>query len=225
MRKKFCPKCGKETNEFYENLCKNCFLEKFSSLEKIPKKILIKECKFCGKYFYKKILKENVESLIEAILSEILEKGKIESINYRIFENKLKMEIETKIRGLKKAEEFLSELIIKQSICNICQMKEKGYAQAIIQLRCSDKILPKIEEDIRREVEILNKFDLLAFISKIEKEKNGLNFYIGSKKSAREIAKILKRKYKAEVKFSRKLVGFERGKKVYRDTILIKISD
>lgn len=225
MRKKFCPKCGKETNEFYENLCKNCFLEKFSSLEKIPKKILIKECKFCKKYFYKKIFSENIEGLIEAILSEIIEKGKIESINYKILDNKLKMKIETKIGSLKKAEELVSELIIKQSVCNTCQMKEKGYAQAIIQLRCSDKILQKIEEDIRREIEILNKFDLLAFISKIEKEKNGLNFCIGSKKSAREIAKILKRKYKAEVKFSRKLVGFERGKKVYRDTILIKISD
>lgn len=225
MRKKFCPKCGKETEKFYENLCKDCFLERFSLSEKIPKKFLFKKCKNCGKIFYKNIGKESLESLVEAILSKILEKERIESINYRISNDKLKMEIETKIKDLKKVEELVSELIIKQSICNICQIKEKGYAQAIIQLRCSDKILPKIEEDIRREVEILNKFDFLAFISKIEKEKNGLNFCIGSKKSAREIAKILKRKYKAEVKFSRKLVGFERGEKVYRDTILIKISD
>ena len=162
--------------------------------------------------------------MVEAILSKILEKEKIESINYRISEDKLKMKIETKIKDLKKVEELTSNLIIKQFVCNICNMKERGYYQAIVQLRCKDEILPLIEENIKREIEILNKFDELAFISKIEKEKNGLNFYIGSKKSAMQITKILKRKYKAEVKHSRKLVGFERGEKVYRDTILIKIS-
>ncbi len=225
MRKKFCPKCGKETEKFYENLCKDCFLEKFSSLEKIPKNFLFKKCKFCGKIFYKKVGKESLESLVETILSKILEKEKIDSINYRIFNDKLKMEVETKIEDLKKVEELTSNLIIKQFVCNVCNLKEKGYYQAIIQLRCKNEILQKIEEDIKKEVETLNKFDALAFISKIEKEKNGLNFYIGSKKSAMEIGKILKRKYKAELKISRRLVGFEKGKRVYRDTILIKISD
>ena len=71
----------------------------------------------------------------------------------------------------------------------------------------------------------MNRNDPLAFISKTEEEKNGKNFYIGSKQAAVEISRNIKLKYKATVKRTSKLVGELKGKRVYRDTILISLGD
>jgi len=223
MREKFCPKCGIKTEKFYENVCEKCFLEKFSLKDKIPNTLLIKECKFCKKFFFKDVVSENLEELIESVLGKILEKEKMEWIDCKILGENVLVKMKIKVDDLEKIEEASIKLIIKKFTCNFCSMERSGYYQAILQVRVKEEIKREIEREVEEKIEVLRKFDSLAFVSKVEEQKNGIDFYIGSKKSANEIANFLKKKYKAKIKISRKLFGFERGKRVYRDTILISI--
>ncbi len=223
--RKFCPKCGKETGKFYENLCKDCFLEKISFLGKIPDRIIIKKCKFCNKFFHDGKGFNSLEDAIGDMLAKILEENKIQSINYRIHENKISLTLNFQVEDLEKVEEKECLLIVKNITCNSCSLKSLGYHQSIIQVRAPENLLEKIFQDIENFVEFFRSYDTLSFISKVEKQKNGFDFYIGSKKVASQIANNLKRKYKAKLKISRKLAGKIKGKKVYRDTLLISVSD
>ncbi|MEM5772711.1 MAG: NMD3-related protein, partial [Candidatus Aenigmatarchaeota archaeon] len=78
--------------------------------------------------------------------------------------------------------------------------------------------------EIENQINYLSQYDKLSFISKFEETKNGFDVFVGSKNSANQIARILKAKYKAKLKITKKLAGRIKGKKVYRDTILISIS-
>lgn len=223
MREKFCPKCGKKAETLHEGLCESCFLSKFSVAEKIPGKIVIRECKSCGRFFFKNYsgLREDV---IEKILQDFLKKEELVSISYRISDNKLHLSLLLKINGLEKREEKTLDLIAKRIICQACSMKASGYFQAILQVRAPLELLREIKEEIESQIDYLNQYDELAFISKAEEIGSGLNFFIGSKKSANQIARSLKTKYRAKMKITRKLAGRIKGKKVYRDTILISIN-
>jgi NMD protein affecting ribosome stability and mRNA decay len=222
MKEKFCPKCGKKTERFYEGLCEACYLSKFSLSKKLPDKIIIRQCKFCGKFFLGNH-SGSVENLIEAFLQEILKKGELTSVSYRMVENKLYLTLSFKVNDLEKTEEKEVDMVVKKIICQACAMKESGYFQAIIQVRAPANLLSEIKKEIEEQIDYLNQYDNLAFISSFQEVKNGFDVFIGSKASAQQIARTIKLKYKAKIKITRKIAGKLKGKKVYRDTILIFI--
>ena len=93
------------------------------------------------------------------------------------------------------------------------------YYEAILQIRDSPEevykaVVQAIEEASRKGV----------FTSKIEKTKNGLDYFLSSKSFAAGLGKRLKKRFKGEVKLSRKLYGKSRktGKLVYRITVLYR---
>jgi NMD protein affecting ribosome stability and mRNA decay len=223
MGEKFCPKCGKKAEKLYEGLCEVCFLSKFSLSKKLPDKITIKQCKFCGKFFLGNH-SGSIENLIEAFLQDFLKEEELTSISYRIAENKLFLTLNLKINELEKTEEKEVDLIIKRITCQTCAMKNSGYFQAIIQIRAPENLLPEIKKEIEDQINYLSQYDNLAFISSFQEVKNGFDVFVGSKASAQQVARTLKLKYKAKIKITRKIAGKLKGKKVYRDTILISIS-
>jgi len=222
MRKKFCPKCGRETEEFYNGLCLDCYLPKFSIISKLPEKLIIKECRLCGKFFINGS-SDSIENLIESFLGNLLQQKEILSVSYRITKDKVFLTLKLKFSGLEKTEEKTINLNFKKIICQTCSMKESGYFQATLQVRAPENLLPKILDEIESQINYLNQFDKLAFISSSQKVKNGFDILIGSKNSAKRIAKTLQLKYRANIKISRKLSGSIKGKKAYRDTILVKV--
>jgi nonsense-mediated mRNA decay protein 3 len=223
MGKKFCPKCGKEAEEFHDGLCVNCYLSQFSVIEKLPQKLIIKECKSCGKFFINGS-SDSVENLVEYFLEDLLQQKEIVSASYRIAKNKFFLTLKVKKDDLEKTEEKTLDLIFKKIICQSCAMRESGYFQATLQVRAPGNLLPEIKDEIQNQINYLSKFDRLAFISNLRDAKNGFDVFIGSKNSANQIARTLKLKYKAKSKITRKLAGSVKGKKVYRETILISIS-
>ena len=222
MIKKFCPKCGKETDKFYDNLCESCFLSKFSVASDIPNIIKIKKCKMCGKFFVKNAA-ATLEGAVDSFLEDLMKGKEVQSASYRIQGNKLFLTLKTKVNDLEKVEEKIINLIFKSIICTTCAMKKSGYFQAILQVRVPEALRPVILEEIETQIDNFMKYDAKAYISGQERSKQGFDLYIGSKTAARHIAKILKNKYRAEMKISRKLGGSLNGKKVYRDTILILV--
>lgn len=223
MRKKFCPKCGKITERLYDNVCRNCFLEKISAIEKLPDKISVKICKSCGKFFVDEKAADSLYKALDVALKNILKQPEIASASYRISGNKLHVNIVLKIQDVQKSEEKIMILHTKNTICNLCSMRSGAYYQAIIQLRSSSGRADKILKEIENNISAMNKKDHFAFISKIDEKSNGYDLYIGSKNAASQIAKMMKNKYKAKIKISSKLSGVIKGKKAYKNTILISV--
>ncbi|MEM5772737.1 MAG: NMD3-related protein, partial [Candidatus Aenigmatarchaeota archaeon] len=150
MREKFCPKCGRKTENLYEGLCKACFLSKFSLAEKIPERIIINECKSCGKFFLKNS-SGSVENLVETFLQNFLKEEELSSISYRINDNKLYLTLILKINDLEKKEEKILDFMTKKIICQACSMKFSGYFQTILQVRAPTKLLQEIKEEIENQ--------------------------------------------------------------------------
>ena len=223
MRKKFCPKCGKETEKFYGKVCENCVLSGLSVIQKLPDKIIIKACKSCDKLFVEDKSVGSAEDAVDFILSELMKQKEVKSANYEMENSKLKIVVTLKIGETEKTEEKILDLFSKTILCKSCHMKTSGYFQTVLQIRAPEKLLNALQEEIENQIQFLYKFDKLAFISSIEKTKNGFDVYIGSKSAAKNITGKLKNRYNATTKFSRTLSGKISGKKVYRDTILISI--
>jgi nonsense-mediated mRNA decay protein 3 len=223
MRVKFCPKCGKETEDFYEGLCKDCFLEKISFVKGLPDRIVINKCKYCNAFFLNEKDYDTLERGIEDFLGKLFKDENIKNVSYRIFDNKIHARIKSRTGSLEKTEEKIFNLIIKSKICKYCSLRLSKHFEAILQIRGNKnkKILHEIEE----YVNVLYKHDKLAFISDIKEMPSGFNIFIGSKSAARNIVNDLKRKYKIKIKVSKKLYGARKGKKLYRDTILIEFGE
>ncbi len=91
------------------------------------------------------------------------------------------------------------------------------YFQGKIQIR------PYNEEVINFMKKMIDKRNDIL-ISKEEKLKTGMDFYITSNKAAKSIGLQLKRRFKGELKITRKLYGMDRltSKKVWRLTVLFR---
>lgn len=217
--KKICPKCGKETEKFYGGVCKDCYVKETFENKIKRNKIILYRCKICGKFsFNKKHIFPTLEEAIEHFVKHNKEL-KIDNFErtYSINGNKLT------VRWSKDNELFFEKsfkIQIKPFKCQYCQMMLSGYRQAIIKLRFS--VDNSLLEEIFNYVEKRNRTDPLSFISKIERNKNGVDIYIGSKKVAYEIIKLIKSKIEIKTRISRRLMGIKNGKHVYLDTITIR---
>jgi len=223
MHKKFCPKCGKTVEKLYNNLCAEDFLKTLSLEKAFPRKIVLKQCKQCRKIYINKKSAATVEGALDFFLQEVLRSDAIYSATYRVEGQKVHITLTLKYEDLEKVEGFVRELVIKNIVCESCSMKNSGYFNSILQLRVPEKVLQIIIDDILNQIDLMRNYNKMAFLGKFEKKKEGVDFYIGSKDVAEQIAKELKLKYGAEIKKSSKQSGYLRGKKIYRDTILVRI--
>ena len=66
-----------------------------------------------------------------------------------------------------------------------------------------------------------------AFISKEIHKKFGVDLYLSSKKTAVNISRKLKKRYKGEIKLSRKLYSVDRmtSKRLWRVTVLFRLNE
>jgi nonsense-mediated mRNA decay protein 3 len=92
------------------------------------------------------------------------------------------------------------------------------YFEAVIQLRpADDEVIRFIENQVRKRDDI--------FISKVEKLKTGVNFWISSQRFARTLGKKLKQSFKGELIITRTLHTRHKltSKDLYRATVLFRV--
>ncbi len=219
MSKKFCPKCGNKTEKFYDNVCADCFLKRLDV--EIPSKMIVRKCKSCGKYFAGEKDFDSLEPAVGKILSSSLNDDKIKSANYRILDGKVSITLVIGREDLEKEKSGDIQLVEKLIICRYCSLKNSKYFNSTLQLRVDKDLQEELLNVIKDNIYRLNRNDKFAFISTVEKLKEGYNIYIGSKSAANKVAEHLKKQYKLKTKISRKQYGIEGGKTIYRDTILI----
>src|SRR5438445_10061986 len=109
----FCPKCGKETEKFYDNLCADCFLKNKSNKDIIPEKITYATCKVCGLLYLDERTFESLEKVIEEFLKNKLSEKNIKNVTYRIHDNKAEISLTSQFQGLEKNESKSADLIHK----------------------------------------------------------------------------------------------------------------
>lgn len=215
--RKFCPKCGKPTEEFYDNLCLDCFLQKLNIEENLPKEIEINQCPLCREFFIKNKISTK-QKIVEDILKKETKKIGVGIVSIKIDDNVIKFQYELRVNNTMIERESSIKLKIRKKYCNPCRLRLSGYYEAVLQIRKVDK---KKLEMIYEMIERSRKRNKFAFISKEVKLKNGLDIYVGSKGVARKIARICRKNFGAEVKVSRKFYGIKDGKKVYRESFLV----
>jgi NMD protein affecting ribosome stability and mRNA decay len=222
MVSRFCPKCGRTTESFYDNLCRICFLDGVSYKSELPKQLIIKRCKSCGEFLVGDKRFEELAESVEYVLQKLKLSENVSSIEYALNDG-LDLKLEISIYDLKKIEKAHINIKIKKTVCNICNLRSRKYYEGILQVRCSKSIINSVSDETIERLKKIEKNDSFAFISNYVRMKNGFDLFVGSKSATHKLMRYLKNRYKARVDISRKFVGYKKGKKVYKDIILVTI--
>lgn len=235
-----CLTCGKPAK--INNLCKQCFLDRYTNVQGF-RKFNLNICVFCGSYSYGVQFKPSLEfdgALRKAIIANTEFERKPSDININV-----KLPHHTKKRGTKlniiadilirtefkvdnstivKEEEYQLPILVKYTICDKCRMASSKYFEGRIQLRNDESSeFENAAEYIRNKIEKKKN----VFITKEEKVKNGIDFYITSQKFIQVVGNEMARKFGGELKITSSLHTKERqtSKDVYRVDVLFRLTD
>lgn len=232
MRHKFCPSCGKATEDLYEGLCKECFLRKTVIVE-APKWIDAAQCRICGRIFNGKEWKDydGIDDAIDDIAlanSHIIPHAKAsvlfkepEGDNLRNTTVPASVHAEAEVEGKNVSASVDTEIVFGTRVCDICGKRRGGYYESVIQIRGkkNEEILAFIQKRIG---EIVSK-DKSSYITKIDAQKEGFDVYVGGMSAARKVSGEAKRIYRLETKRTYTQNGVRNGKEIFRETILLRL--
>lgn len=208
MSSHICPICGRSSDEirFIDAFCIDCYPIKL----KFPSKIEIEQCTKCKKMHIRgKWINADRDKISKYVIGKC--KGDFDSGRYDP-----KKQIATFV--MRKSNITISKRIaikIKKTICWQCSRISGGYYEAIIQLRGEP---PKVKKYARIFMKNLSK---RTFIAKEKENKRGLDIYVGNSKVVVELMS----KLRLKTLITKKLVGASNGKRLYRTTFLVKLTN
>jgi nonsense-mediated mRNA decay protein 3 len=227
---KFCASCGKNTEALVNGICPECFLRRKHLFE--VKDLRVTVCTRCMNAFLKgRWIPISKNALKEEVISKIkitpdLEQPKIiielEQKNDKWYSGSA--EVAGIIGGIVLDQKKLFELKLERVTCDSCMKLVSDYREAIIQIRAPTDAEAKEMLDFGEKfLKNIKSFDTLSAMTKIMKVTNGYDAWIGSKKPASKLARMLTKTYNAETKMSKKLIGEEPDRTAkFRYTYLIR---
>jgi len=228
--KRFCPKCGRETEDIVRGMCRDCFLERNDLFS--VKESRLPVCVKCGKLEHKNAWKAYSDADVEEeIASKVkvspdLKEPKVDVEVERMgpFEYEARINVKGFIDDVLMEQEKYETVKAEKVSCGPCMKLVSNYREAVLQLRASSREEAyDMYELARGMIEREKASDSLSGIVKTINLKNGYDLWIGSKKAAAKVARYLGKLYRAQVKKSATLIGeAEAGKPEYRHTFLVK---
>jgi len=236
---KFCPKCGKKTDELFDSLCRACFTKgvKLIDTEKLAIPIRVNVCEICGGYFKGKGAgkeRTSIEEVVtDAIRKDIRERYGHEC-NVRVevlggnelkdTENRVivSLRVKAEIKGVEIEERGEIAVNLKRGTCERCSRITGGYYAGIVQIRADDRIPADEELTMAEEIAYSGLGDA-DFISKETKLKEGLDIYVSSMECGRRISRQIVKKLGGGFSESRKLYGRKDGRNVYRVSFSVRL--
>lgn len=229
--RKFCVICGRSEEELVAGMCRSCYLENRVrvSLGKGNARV----CRECGAVFnrgWNRFRGSFEEAIEEAALSFVERNIVVEGLEGAEVGVELLDIVQTSTKDFTARVlahihhpwvEFEEELCVrvKLELCSSCQRSKSKYYEAIVQLRGGGKRARELLESA-----ITREDDPLAFISKVEEKKEGVDYYVGSVKAARKAAQRVITELGGFVKEAAKLYGRDKsGREVYRVTLSVRI--
>jgi nonsense-mediated mRNA decay protein 3 len=155
----------------------------------------------------------------------ILKQKEVKDASYRLHGTVLKVTLKIADGDIEKELQREIFVVNKSITCKYCNLQKASYYNMTIQVRVPKEMQDKIVMEIRDELKRLSKKDGYSFVSGVEELKEGVDLFVGSKGAAERAINMIKDKYGATTKFSRKLYGLVEGKKSYRDTLLVSIKE
>lgn len=236
----FCPKCGKNADVFYENVCKNCFIKDKKLLE-CPAVLFSKICPVCGSVYKRgkwSAREDENETIIECVKGSLKLDNQVSNLELTLSPKQLDysryrvhIDAKAKIKDMPVELEQDTEVRISWETCDTCSRISGGYFEGIVQIR-AEKRLPAKEElgrckEIAESVSARSreKGDRLAFIAKTEELGEGIDFYVGSIKLGKQICRAIIDVFGGKFTESPKLVGQKNGEDLYRITYALRLPE
>ena len=229
---KFCPKCGKQTEEFFDSLCEDCFREGVTLLKPRHLEVSLTVCTHCGGYF-----KGKEQTSIEAVVEESVKKEIRKKYGYGcgVLIAGLKTEIgeeegrprvfltaKAEVKGLEIEESEEVAVVLKRETCERCSRIAGGYYAGIVQIRAEERIPTNEELALAEDIAYLS-LDEEDFVSKVQMLKEGLDIYVSSMECGRRISRGVVKKLGGGFSESRKLYGRKDGREIYRVSFSVRL--
>jgi len=238
----FCVRCGSADSELYDGLCRDCFLEDYTILS-IPSRIEVYVCSHChAKLISGQWVDEGLPE--EEIVYRALEENisweppvenpeiELEIIQQRGTIYQCLVEVDAEVLGRMVSQEYGVEVRLTNTVCPACSKQASGYYEAVIQLRADGRELDESEIEradltVKRTLLKLSRMDKLAYLPQRVEVKEGVDYYIGSHKSARKVVSALREELGGIASESPRLMGRDRssGKGLYRTWISLRLPD
>ncbi len=212
-----CVRCGRR-EAVHDGLCEYCILELNPPLP--PGAIRVVMCPVCGSFRVGGAWRE--VGLEEAVMEEVrrvldprysLLGGEVEVEGSRV-----KLRLTLGVYGKEAVWEGERELRIVKEVCERCSRRAGGYYEAVIQLRGGH--VEEAAEMAVREVE--SHPSRMAFVTKVERVRGGIDVYVGDRAAARRAARAVREAYGGEYKESSSLYGRRDGRELRRSTYLVR---
>lgn len=200
--KEFCPSCGR-VEKLVEGFCKECFAKR-KQLITIRKNELFL-CSGCDKW----LVGKQMGSFEDAALNAVRILGDVKKISFEQRHDGILVDAKIKYGGEIFEIKKLLGIKIRKILCKDCNRISGSYYEAILQLRGRwEQALDRLKGDK---------------ISKIDTKKEGVDVYYISSGDAKNDANMLAAHFGAKVKRTKKLSGMRDGKRIYRQTILVRV--
>lgn len=236
----FCPKCGNDSDVFYDNVCKQCFVGDKKLIE-CPAVVYSKICPTCGSVFKKgkwSSKEDESETIIECVKDSLKLDYQAKNLILTISPKQLDysrysahIEAKAEIKGAPIEGAADAEVRISWETCDTCSRISGGYFEGIVQIR-ADRRLPTQEElekcnSIAGDVAVRSqeKGDRLGFIAKTEGLYEGVDLYVGSIKLGKQICRAIIDVFGGKFTESPKLVGQKNGEDLYRITFALRLPE
>lgn len=232
----FCVECGKE-GDLIGPLCPECYSKKHVKAA-LPEFVDVSVCAHCSsfligeKWIETNSMKDAVERLTRSSLT--VPDGidvvgfdvRLEEKDERTFDAVVSIDLDA--AGHLFHRELAATVRVRRASCTECSKQKGSYFEAIIQVRGDNRTLDAagLEEIQRRvvaRIEAIRADAREVFISRMERVKGGLDFYVSTIQSARIVARELQEVYTAEYGESPSLWGRRGGQDVHRVTFLVRL--
>ncbi len=226
---KFCPRCGKKTDELFDSLCKDCFKQGILLIEADKLELSLSVCKNCGGYF-----KGNERTSIEEVVEDSVKREIRKKYGYgcEVEIKGLRKEGERRasvflvakaeVKGVEIAERGEIAVILKREMCERCSRIAGGYYAGIVQIRAEGRI-PTDDELVMAEKIAYSSLGESDFVSKEMMLKEGLDIYVSSMECGRRISRAIVKKLGGAFSESQKLYGRKDGRNIYRVSFSVRL--
>jgi len=209
IKNKFCPSCGKYTNNLHDSLCSNCYID--SSSISIPKKVSMKFCPVCKSALVRYVWvtpSKPIGSYIEQYIASKIKLSPLEKLkNVKILkldkDGEIEIISELNSKNIKRNKKI--NLEIQKFSCPQCSRQFKASVVAKIQLRTKDnakKFVSDILSYIKQSLNIVGAKEHL----------HGIDISFSDNHTARVLMRRLKDRFKCSVKESVKQRGWNKIK-------------
>lgn len=231
MVETFCVECGR-VGPTYGGLCQEDYAERHILLTP-PETVDLPECVHCQKLLTPRGWE--TLSLSDAIIAALTEETKREKAVTRVVfvptitdsedrQRDIEVTAAVHVEDFDVTRRFTVTVRLPRATCSDCSRQRGNYFESILQLRTTSGVPDEtLRKDVTKIVEDSLTDASSDFVSRIEKVRGGIDFFLSKNSTGRKIAKLLGETYGAETKSAAKLWGRLEGKEIYRVTYLVRV--